>query len=366
MKKTILFILLLAGLAFLIYLKPFTPEFWSPRAKYERTLWFSDFSNEDIAAWKTAPAGARKDSLFLELPVNVQIGETGEDITAWAYHFKLSEGQKLLIELSETPDSNLFADLYFREDNGTYTSEATIRQKAFELPILESGTYLLQMQGLLFDSLNARVKLRTAPIYDVFPVAGKGNRAIQSLWGAPRDGGRRKHEGIDIFAKKGTPLLAVCDGEIYRVKEGGLGGKTVWLHDPLLDQSIYYAHLDEQLVEAGDYVAAGDTIGTVGNTGNARTTPPHLHLGIYVHGAIDPLLFVRRDRDKAKPVTRAAEVNTPLTIEEKPARMYFAPNEISKAKAVLVAGTEVKVIGAADDFLHIKTNTGRSFFYKKE
>jgi hypothetical protein len=57
--------------------------------------------------------------------------------------------------------------------------------------------------------------------------------------------------------------------------------------------SLYYAHLDEQLVSQGERVAKGDTIGLVGNTGNARTTPPHLHFGIYAAGgAINPLHFV--------------------------------------------------------------------------
>lgn len=363
--KILLSLLLLGAFAFLIYLKPFTPEFWSERAKYERSLWFSEYGSEQIDAWRAAPSIARADSLFLDLPVNLQVGETGEDLSAWAYHLELKEGQKLLIEISRDTADLFFADLYFKEENGKYSSEATLKADSLAYPVLESGVYLLQIQGKMYEPFTANIELHTAPIYDIFPVAGKDNRAVQSFWGAPRDGGRRKHEGIDIFAKKGTPLLAVCDGEIRRVREGGLGGRTVWLYDSELDQSIYYAHLDEQLVSAGDYVTAGDTIGTVGNTGNARTTPPHLHLGIYVNGAVDPYLFVKRVAEKAEPLKNTEQLTDTLSITERPARMYFAPRKEAKANAVLVAETAVKVTAVLPDYLQIKAPNGRSYFVPK-
>jgi hypothetical protein len=70
----------------------------------------------------------------------------------------------------------------------------------------------------------------------------------------------------------------------------------VWLADAAHGEHLYYAHLDKQLVRAGQRVRAGDTLGLVGNTGNARTTAPHLHFGIYRsgQGAVDPLPFVQR------------------------------------------------------------------------
>src|SRR5262245_22778476 len=61
-----------------------------------------------------------------------------------------------------------------------------------------------------------------------FPVAGKKAK-VGSFWGAVRDGGKRKHEGIDIFAKKGTPVVAVCDGIIISSGNTPRGGKTIWL-----------------------------------------------------------------------------------------------------------------------------------------
>ena len=126
----------------------------------------------------------------------------------------------------------------------------------------------------------------------VFPVAGK-KASVGSVWGDERDGGRRRHKGIDIFAKKGTPVVAIEDGIITEREETKLGGKVLWLRPRGAWWRAYYAHLDEQLVNEGDRVVKGQVIGTVGNTGNAKTTPSHLHFGIYtLSGAIDPLPII--------------------------------------------------------------------------
>jgi murein DD-endopeptidase MepM/ murein hydrolase activator NlpD len=131
----------------------------------------------------------------------------------------------------------------------------------------------------------------------VFPVAGK-KPFVGSFWGAIRDGGKRSHEGIDIFAKKGTPVLAISDGMVTAIQNGGRGGKTVWLKSLKYLWSEYYAHLDRQLVKVGQMVKKGQVIGTVGNTGNARLTPSHLHFGIYTwSGAINPLAYVKTLQD---------------------------------------------------------------------
>lgn len=127
----------------------------------------------------------------------------------------------------------------------------------------------------------------------VFPVSGKRSN-IGSFWGDVRDGGKRKHHGIDIFAKKGTPVVAISDGIIVHKGNSPRGGKTLWMRAIGQPWTVYYAHLDQQKVKAGQFVKKGDVIGTVGNTGNARTTPPHLHFGIYSFaGAINPLPYVK-------------------------------------------------------------------------
>ncbi len=113
------------------------------------------------------------------------------------------------------------------------------------------------------------------------PVVGVRPYDLSNSWGDPRDGGRRKHRGIDIFAPKGTPIVAVADGIISFIGEQPKGGQCIWLTTEN-GASFYYAHLDRWAsgLYEGMEVRSGDLLGYVGNTGNARTTPPHLHFGI--------------------------------------------------------------------------------------
>src|SRR5688572_13902938 len=140
-----------------------------------------------------------------------------------------------------------------------------------------------------FDSSSLLTSARSI----VFPVSGYKS-TIGSFWGDVRDAGKRKHEGIDIFAKKGTPVVAICDGFITSKANTPRGGKNLWLQPVGHVWSAYYAHLDQQLVKSGQFVRKGQIIGTVGNTGNARYTPPHLHFGIYTwKGPVNPLPYVK-------------------------------------------------------------------------
>ena len=126
-----------------------------------------------------------------------------------------------------------------------------------------------------------------------FPVAGK-NSSIKDRWGASRGGGIRKHKGIDIHARKGTPVVAIADGIIINRDLTPTGGKTLWLRSAAQPVTAYYAHLDKQLVKEGDFVRKGQVIGTVGNTGNAITTPSHLHFGIAKGNTwVNPLPYVK-------------------------------------------------------------------------
>ncbi|MDB5253433.1 MAG: family metallopeptidase [Flaviaesturariibacter sp.] len=126
-----------------------------------------------------------------------------------------------------------------------------------------------------------------------FPVAGTKSH-IRDKWGASRGGGIRRHKGIDIHARKGTPVVAVCDGVIVTRDHTPIGGNTLWLKSPNQSWTAYYAHLDKQLVREGQHVKKGQVIGTVGNTGNARTTPSHLHFGVTQgHSWVNPLPYVK-------------------------------------------------------------------------
>jgi murein DD-endopeptidase MepM/ murein hydrolase activator NlpD len=132
------------------------------------------------------------------------------------------------------------------------------------------------------------------------PVKGIGVRQIADTWGAPRSGGRR-HEGQDIFASRGTPIYSATEGYVWRMGQGQIAGLYLYVVGPG-GRRYYYAHLDRFApgLTEGQKVTPQTLLGTVGNTGNARTTPPHLHFGIYEKGcgyrAIDPLpLLVNRN-----------------------------------------------------------------------
>jgi murein DD-endopeptidase MepM/ murein hydrolase activator NlpD len=120
------------------------------------------------------------------------------------------------------------------------------------------------------------------------PVDGIRARQIADTWGGPRSGGR-KHEGVDIFAPRGTPVRSTTRGLVLRVGELRLGGQIVAVLGPAL-QVHYYAHLDRfGTFRAGDVVQPGDVLGYVGDTGNAKGTPFHLHYGVYTpRGAVNP------------------------------------------------------------------------------
>src|SRR4051794_10336260 len=113
------------------------------------------------------------------------------------------------------------------------------------------------------------------------PVVGIRSSSLDDSWHAPRDGGARVHKGIDIFAPKGTEIVAVVDGVISFIGDQKLGGHCIWLTTEN-GASFYYAHLDRWAagLYEGEEVQAGDLIGYVGNTGNAKYTPSHLHFGI--------------------------------------------------------------------------------------
>ncbi|HEX6575857.1 MAG TPA: M23 family metallopeptidase [Gemmatimonadaceae bacterium] len=139
-----------------------------------------------------------------------------------------------------------------------------------------------------------RLMTSSAPDSVRMPVMGVHKREIPNSWQFPRSGGRR-HEGVDIFAKRGTPVLSATEGIVVRVGTNKLGGQVVNVLGPGR-QVHYYAHLDRYgAFSAGDFVFPGNILGYVGNTGNARDTPPHLHYGIYdpVRGAINPWPLLR-------------------------------------------------------------------------
>ena len=154
----------------------------------------------------------------------------------------------------------------------------------------------------------------------VFPIVGAYEFPLINSWGYPRAPGTidaHWHEGIDIFAPTGSPLVAAEAGEITDIGFGTLGGLKIWIMGES-GTRWYYAHLDAfnpKLVE-GDFVNAGDLIGYVGASGNAVGTPPHLHLQIHPDSGRPvnpyPILQAASDRFQALVAIGRAPTFDPL------------------------------------------------------
>jgi murein DD-endopeptidase MepM/ murein hydrolase activator NlpD len=157
----------------------------------------------------------------------------------------------------------------------------------------------------LVDELRQANPARLVPLPPKPPTAGsagavcpvKGSVQFGQGWGAPRDGGRRRHEGIDLLAPAGTPLVAVVSGRISRLSnlDRGRGGISLWLRDRR-GTAYYYAHNQHNLVHLGQLVRQGQVIARVGTTGNAKGGPAHLHFQIHPGGGrpVSPDAAVRR------------------------------------------------------------------------
>ena len=175
--------------------------------------------------------------------------------------------------------------------------------------LLITGAGSAIVSKLSFYANIARLYTQTPDTRLAMPLTAVSKRQIADTWHAPR-GTDRVHEGQDIFAPEGTPILSATSGYVYKIGENNLGGKTVSIIGAG-GRVYYYAHLDAynpQLSE-GDSVTTRTVLGFVGTTGNAQGTPPHLHFGIYTStGAINPLPLLT---DRTNTATRPRPESTP-------------------------------------------------------
>lgn len=158
--------------------------------------------------------------------------------------------------------------------------------------LIMAGLGYLANRATLYINV-ARLYTRPADKTLSLPVRNVTKRQIADTWGAPR-GSDRKHQGQDIFAPRGTPVLSATDGYVMNIGENRLGGQTVSVIGNG-GRLYYYAHLDSYApgLDEGDYVTRDSVLGFVGTTGNAQGTPPHLHFGVYGAGrAINPLPLI--------------------------------------------------------------------------
>lgn len=114
------------------------------------------------------------------------------------------------------------------------------------------------------------------------PVAGVRPEALVDTFTQARSGGARLHDAIDIMARTGTPVVAAADGRVERLFLSEAGGKTIYIRTPDGRTIHYYAHLDSYApsLREGNSVTRGQQIGTVGFSGNADPTAPHLHFAV--------------------------------------------------------------------------------------
>lgn len=267
----------------------------APYIKYIRSLEQAKLDKTAMAQqWTMAGENALYDSVIVTLPFSESGYFIASEPAARSYRFDVRKGQVLTVmgTLITKNNATAFLDL-FRWHENEWTSEthgdSTI---ALIYEFDRDEKCLVRLQPELLVTAYYTISISLTPVL-INPVAGATNKSIRSFYGDSRDGGKRKHEGVDIFAKKGTPVVAPTSGYVTRVGTGKLGGKVVWMQDHKRGHSYYFAHLDEQFVKVGTKVSKGDTLGTVGNTGNARYTPSHLHFGIYQRRSLDPVHFIR-------------------------------------------------------------------------
>ena len=325
----------------------------SPYDRYVKKLKKSDLHKTPMGhEWISMGKKIFNDTISVGLPFSEAGYFAESEPFAAGYHFNVREGQILIIEVNAKTEGEIFMDLFTKDDEEwdhlAYADSALSIKHEFK----RDEYCVLRLQPQLLINAYYVINISLTPVL-ANPVRGASNRAIGSFYGDSRDGGNRRHEGIDIFAPKGTPVIAPADGRITRVSTSRLGGKVVWMRDRERNHSYYFAHLDSQLVRPGMQVKRYDTIGLVGNTGNARTTPPHLHFGIYRSGSKDPIDYVR-----SVPGIKEEEIDTSIfnniyRIASIKANIRSGPETGKEIVTTLERNTFIKVVAKSYDWYRI-------------
>lgn len=332
----------------------------SPREDFTIALKNSPINEKRfVQEWKSAWENARTQPVDIDLPYHEKGRFFPSDITASAFHFVVNQGEKVTVTISSSV--NLFAELFNREETEKPLVYLKQDETSFTHTIKSSGSYLLVLQPELLGSGSYELTIQNTGSL-AFPVLGKDSYSIQSFWGAMREGGKRSHEGVDIFAGKGTPVLAVAPGTAH-AGTNNLGGNVIWQRSND-GRNFYYAHLDSQTVSYGQ-VNTGDTIGFVGNSGNARSTSPHLHFGIYMRGrgAVDPFPFIDNVHPEIPEINLDTAWNESLArISAPKANMRYSPSTEFDPDTSLLQNTVVKLNAATKDWYRISLPDGTGGF----
>jgi hypothetical protein len=272
-------------------------------------------------------------------------------------------------ELGDAPFPDIFevidSDIY----RHVYAPERGVSK--FSYTATTDGEHVLRIQPPIGKGGRYAVTVRGTATYAlVFPVEGETPAAIAGQWGDARDGGARSHKGVDIFAPRGTPVLAVASGTITTVENTVTGGRVVWERDDSRGLFYFYAHLDEQLVTTGKRVAPGDIIGRVGNTGNASGGSTHLHFGVFLpdYTAQNPAPYLTASVEPQPAVSAEAhgvppsELGKRVRLSGDHVRLRASPGEGGAVLGQLDAGTDMLVVGYMNGWTRVVLNDGTTGF----
>ena len=318
--------------------------------------------------WASAAVRSLNEAPRVTLPFKEEGFLFAETPEARSYRVELRRGQRLSIDadLDGGDPFRVFIDVFRMPEDASRSP----------LPVLSSGSlsesleyvstrraeYVVRLQPELLRGGRYRIELRVDASM-AFPVAERDTRAILSFFGDTRDGGSRDHHGVDIFARRRTPVLSATDGRVYRVETTPIGGNVIWVRDSDEPQRIYYAHLDSQVVQEGMEVERGTLLGFVGNTGNARTTPPHLHFSVYRRGAVDPFYFLYQPPQTLPDASAPLEyvgawtrtVNAGIRLREGPSSRAEIVSELEES-------TPLRVLAASGSWYRVRLPDGRDGF----
>ncbi|MEJ2882064.1 M23 family metallopeptidase [Pedobacter sp. GR22-6] len=368
--KQAIYVLILLG-SFCLFscksgtLDPFKPA--SPHEQYQRKLVSAGLHKTAMGtAWINAATSGLQQPLTVKIPFQEQGYFAAEKVPVAVYRFNATRGQRLSVRLDKKPveEFTIYMDLWQLSESGSpkLLNAADTLGNPITVDIEETGSYLVRLQPELLRSGAYTLEITTGPSLG-YPISGKRRDHIQSFFGDGRDGNTRKHEGIDLFAARGTPVVAIAEGAVVRVNENNLGGKVVWMRPKGKNYTLYYAHLDQQIAVEGQPVKIGDTLGLVGNTGNAKTTVPHLHFGIYTTGgAVDPLPFLNPVVPKAPKIQADLDnLNATLRTSRK-TPVYKEMGAGNTPFRSLPAGTIIQVNGASAEWYRSRLPDGQEVY----
>lgn len=319
--------------------------------------------------WLKAAQKPFNNQIGIILPYQEAFVMTNLDPDAIGYRFDVRRGQRVVVNLDVivTDSTRLFIDLFrVIDDSLSQYHQVASADSSLSLSFepRRDGAYILRVQPELLRGGDFSIEINNVPSLE-FPVAGKDKRAIQSFFGDPRDGGRREHHGVDIFAKRHTPIIAPVEADVRWVGTRGLGGKVVWLYDRKSGNNLYFAHLENQLVSRYQNVYPGDTIGTVGNTGNARYTPPHLHFGIYRNGPVDPYHFIVPEfKTPSKFIPDTTLLGKRIDLNQS-FELKSAMNSWAQIIDTLTVTEEIEIVAVNHKYVRVETENGKVGFLTK-